>query len=327
VDREVTLAQFERWLDFLARSGIVDARLLGGEPTGHPHFAGLVEAASTRGYRITVFTNGLMSDRQLAILEHLPPDACTVVVNCNEPDDSSAVAHRRRLGTLTRLGARAYPGYTIYRTDFDPGFLLDLIATSGCRPRIRVGLAHPRLAGDNDHVHPAQYPIVGDRIARFAAQAAATGTVIALDCGFVPCMFAPDALAALVGLGAEVGWMCSPILDLRPDDTVVHCFPLADGPVLALDDRATADGLRRAFSARTAPYRHSGIYRRCRVCPEKQNGACSGGCLAAVMRRFRPAPDGLECPKGALEAVEPLAPPAPRSERLTATGRALGEDE
>ncbi len=59
----VDAAAFEERLDFLERSGIPEARLIGGEPTLHPAFPDLVVAARSRGLRIPVFSHGLMPRR------------------------------------------------------------------------------------------------------------------------------------------------------------------------------------------------------------------------------------------------------------------------
>ena len=60
----IDAAAFEQRLDFLERSGIPEARLIGGEPTLHPAFPDLVAAARSRGLRITVFSHGLMPRRR-----------------------------------------------------------------------------------------------------------------------------------------------------------------------------------------------------------------------------------------------------------------------
>jgi len=295
---------FEARLDFLDRSGIDQARLLGGEPTLHPQFPALIERARARNKTIVVFTNGLIPAASLACLESLPATACSVLVNVNEPaqmsrmypsatSEAGETTFERQCATIRRLGERAMVGFNIYQPDFQLEFLLPLIAETGGRPAVRLGLAHPCLSGENRYVYPHQYVAIGRKIVRFARRAADAGVRVEFDCGFVRCMFADGDLETLTGLGADVGWRCNPILDVGIDGQVIHCYPLSRLGGLPLTPQTDAPSLRRAFESRTRPYRQAGIFRECSTCPFKASGVCPGGCLVATMRRFRHTPFAL----------------------------------
>jgi hypothetical protein len=281
------LSAFGQRLDFLARSGIDEARLLGGEPSLHPHFAELVERAKAASKRVVIFSNGLMPETALACLEALPVEQCTVMVNVNQPSAGDDGAHRQRREVMRRLGARALPGFTIYRPDFQPEFLLPLIAETGSKPVIRLGMAQPCLSGSNRYIAPNQYRAVAIKIVRFAQAAARVGVALDFDCGFVRCMFSDPELEELGAAGAKVGWRCNPILDVDLAGNILHCFPLAQLGGLPLTAESDATALRRTFEERTRPYRQAGVYKECSSCPLKARGECPGGCLAATIRRFR----------------------------------------
>ena len=269
---------------------------MGGEPTLHPQFVALVERARVAGLRLVVFSNGLMPAEALAYLASLPVAECTVLVNVNDPQTVAAGQHEQRLATIHRLGARALLGFTIYRPDFDLDFLLPILAEAGCRPALRLGLAQPCLSGRNQFVFPSQYVGIGARIARFADRAAQAGMRIELDCGFVRCMFSDQDLEVLQAAHADVGWRCSPILDVDLEGRVIHCYPLSGLGSLPLagDD---ARSLRSAFEDLVWPYRHAGVFAECSLCPLKASGECPGGCLAVTMRRFRSTPFSLTVPR------------------------------
>ena len=284
----ISLDEFDQRLAFLDRSGIGEVRLMGGEPTLHPQFPELVRRS--RGRRIVVFTNGLIPKRALACLEKVPEDECTVLVNMNatrRPDGPGVGEIRRRSAVVRRLGARAKLGFTIFRVDFDLEPLFELARISGAQHGIRLGLAHPILGGSNDYLHAKQYPAVGQRIVDFARRGSEVGITLELDCGFVPCMFSETDLEILSRTGADLGWRCNAVLDVGLDGEVSHCFPLAGSVDDYLTDCVDACELRRRLEARTRPYRLAGIYRRCSRCPLKLRGECTGGCLAATLRRFR----------------------------------------
>ncbi|MGA2328432.1 MAG: radical SAM protein [Bryobacteraceae bacterium] len=289
----MSVETFEKALDFLERSGIDEARLLGGEPTLHPEFPCLAEMALQRGLRVRVFSNGLMPEPALRWLESHPPDRVAVLINVS--------AGAKGPGFFGRLGNRVTLGFNIQSPAFDPAFLLDLIREFGLSPSIRFGLTHPTADGSNRFLHPAQYQAVGTRLARFLEVARAAGVEPSFDCGFVPCMFPPGFPEALGPVAADIGTRCSPILDILPDGQVVCCYPLAALAREPLPERETAAALRSRFSERFSGYRRLGVFRECAACQVRESGRCNGGCLAASMQRLRPA-------VAAVSRVEPAAP-------------------
>ncbi len=302
--RFLSLPAFEARLDFLDRSGVDRVRLLGGEPTLHPRFPELVSRARRAGKGVTVFSNGLMPAPALACLVALPANECTVIVNVT-PEGSAATLERQRRA-LRKLGERAMPGLNFYCTNLDPRFLLDLVADTACRPALRLSMAHPVLSGRNRFLHPGQYRAVAVRIVSLAGQAAAAGVRLELDCGFVRCMFSEGELESLQQAKADVGWRCGPILDLDLEGRALHCLPLAGLLSLPLAPGSDASSLRAQLEEQARPYRQAGVYRECSTCAFKAAGDCSGGCLAATIRRFRRVPFRLEVPAG--QEGEPWLP-------------------
>jgi MoaA/NifB/PqqE/SkfB family radical SAM enzyme len=291
------VSDFDARLDFLDRSDIDQVRLLGGEPTLHPQFPELIELARARGKKVVVFTNGLMPEESLACLEELSATECTVLVNVNDPSEAGEETFERQRATIRRLGKRALLGFNIYRPDFQPDFLLSLVAEADCKPAVRLGLAHPCLSGDNRYIHPNQYVAIGQKIVRFARDAAGSNVTVEFDCGFVRCMFSDEDLETLEALGADVGWRCNPILDVGVDGRVIHCYPLSRLGSLPLTPKTTAPALRSGFESLTRPYRQAGVFKECSTCPFKLSGTCPGGCLAATMRRFRHTSFTLAVPR------------------------------
>ncbi len=298
----MSLDDYEVILDFLDRSDMDEVRLLGGEPTLHPQFTTLVERARERQKRVVVFTNGLMPEKAIVCLEALTTDECFVLMNINTPSDSSPGIHARQRENLRWLGKRAMPGFNIYRPDFDLTFLLDVIPETGCKPSIRLGIAHPCLSGDNRFIHPRQYRFIGVKISRFAQTAASHGIRIEFDCGFVRCMFSDDEFRILQDADTEIGWRCNPILDIDVNGEAIHCYPLSS--IGSLPVTADAATLRSTFEEMTAHYLQSGIYPECVVCPLKAAGECPGGCLAATIRRFHHTPFEIKIPHEKIESCE-----------------------
>jgi hypothetical protein len=286
----LSLAEFEKRLDFLDDSGIEDVRLIGGEPTLHPHFNDLVDRARIRGKHIVIFSNGLMPRWAQDCLAELPVEACTVIVNCSAArgqEEISGYESARRAETLRHLGERAAAAYTIATPDFRADFLMPLIVQTGIKKSIRLGLAQPVWNGANRALPPKTYPFTGRKIADLARCASNFGISLEFDCGFVRCMFSADELEVLSTAKASVGMHCSPVLDVGLDAEISPCFPLAGRFALPLQECSTAAGLREAFIEQTRPFRVAGIYKECTACQYKSSGDCTGGCLSATIRQFQ----------------------------------------
>lgn len=291
-NRFISLHDFEKRLDFLNRSNIDQIRLIGGEPTLHPHFIDLIQLARKERKHIVIFSHGIIAERILDCLTEIPVPDLTVLVNMNAskypkgPDESEQA---QRINTLKRLGQRALPGFNIQTTNFNLNFLLPIIRDTGCRKSIRLGLAHPTLSRKNQFLHPKQYPSVGNKIANFATIAGKDGVNLEFDCGFVRCMFSDDDIQRLNDANADLGWRCNPILDIEINGRVAYCFPLANEMWLHLSEWSVAAEMRSELTKMSSPFRSAGIYRECSACIFKEREQCYGGCLSATMHRFKKA--------------------------------------
>lgn len=275
----------EAAFQFLERSGIGEARLLGGEPTLHPDFDRVVGRALARGLRVVVFSGGFIPERALGLLAALRADQVTVLLNVIAPTPARSAETAKQEAVFRRLGSRVVPGITIDSPSTDLYFLLDLIEAYGLARTVRLGLAHPILGAENSHLHPRHYAEVGRRTAEFGMTARASGVALSFDCGWVPCMFPDGAMEALGLTPQEVGLRCSPILDVLPDGSVISCYPLAAHATEPMAGDAQA--VRARFVERQEADRTFMLYKRCVSCDWRARGACTGGCLSASMRGLR----------------------------------------
>lgn len=289
----------ESAFDFLERSGVPEARLLGGEPTIHPDFDEILDRALARGLRLLVFSGGLIPGRALRKLEAIPDDQLSVLINVIPPGTRRTSEEARQQEVFQRLGRRVVLGVTIDSPAVDLWFLFDLIERYGLAPMVRLGLGHPILNAENGHLHARHYPEVGKRTTEFGVAARTRGIALSFDCGWVPCMFPPGAMTAL-GLTAEdVGLRCSPILDLLPDGSFISCYPLATHAAEPLPLHRNADSVRASFVGRQQADRAFMLYKDCEACEWRARGECTGGCLSASLRRVRHRDFSVEVPHGA----------------------------
>lgn len=288
----------ESAFDLLTRSQVAEARLLGGEPTVHPEFTTIVDRALARGFRILVFSGGLIPPKALHRLEAIPEEQLAVLINVIAPGTGKPSEEARQREVFERLGRRVVLGVTIESPGDDLCFLIDLIERFDLARTVRLGLGHPILGAGNTHLHPRHYPEVGARTTEFGLIARARGIALSFDCGWVPCMFPAEAMATLGLTEHEVGLRCSPILDLLPDGSYVSCYPLAARAREALVDHATLASVRDAFLDKQRADRPFMLYKECGPCHWRAEGKCTGGCLSASLQRTRHRDFAVEVPHG-----------------------------
>jgi radical SAM protein with 4Fe4S-binding SPASM domain len=280
---------FDDTLDRYVCTELDQVRLLGGEPSLHPEFVGLVTRILDRGLRLLVFTNGQVSNSIMEFIASLSPEIVAILVNVTaiDRDDPPRVAQLSLV--LEAWGQRARLGYTIQHAGMPLELLFGLVEKYALQPVVRLGLAHPCLGAETRFLATSRYPQIGVAIAEWAYRANTRGLRFELDCGFVPCMFPAGFLDAGLLAREDVGRQCGPIPDVLPDGTAIPCLPLA---------RVTSDHLLkfRDFASLRAKqvrmletYRQVGIYAECADCDWKSRGECVGGCLAQAMTRLRPS--------------------------------------
>lgn len=289
----------ESAFDLLTQSRIPEARLLGGEPTIHPEFDRIIDRAIERGFRVLVFSGGLIPPRALRKLESIPADRLSVLINVIEPGTGKSSEERRQQEVFERLGSRVVLGVTIDSPSCDLFFLIDLIERFNLARTVRLGLGHPMLTAGNRHLHPRHYPAVGRRTTDFGIVARDHGIALSFDCGWVPCMFEQGAMEMLGLTEREVGLRCSPILDLLPDGTFISCYPLSTHATEPLTVHRTSASVRDAFVRKQETDRAFMLYRECGPCQFRAEGKCTGGCLSASLRRTRHRDVSIEVPNGA----------------------------
>lgn len=278
---------FDASLDYLERSGIGEARLLGGEPTLHPQFAALVDSALKRGLRLLIFTGGVIPERALDKLASLPESSVRLLMNVALPGSGAEYVSARQHEVYTRLGQRVVLGVTIESPAVSLESLLELIDRFGLAHTVRLGLAHPTLGGDNEYLHARYYAEVGRRVADFAFRARHAGVAIEFDCGWVPCMFPPGTMEELGFSYEQVGLRCNPILDVLADGQVISCYPLSSHHREPLLPDRDAGWFRDRFLARQRTDRTFTLFRECETCDWRARGQCTGGCLSGSLRRLR----------------------------------------
>jgi hypothetical protein len=283
---DITLANFDRYLDFHVASGIPQLKLLGGEPTLHPEFMEFVRRAHERGLETAVFTNGLWPRRVQEALRGIPMAEwkLTFLFNVNEPHLQPAAQSAHAQESMRIAGPRASCGFNIYREEFDLQFIADLIDACGLERGLRLGLASPIVGTANSFLDARVLNAIGVRLVDQLRQLERRNVIALFDCGFPLCMFSEESLGSLALTSRGFHSICPYPIDVGPDLTAWPCFPLSECENVRLLDFPNAAALQAHYTKRLAGFRRMGTTDECLTCKYLERKQCCGGCVARTLK-------------------------------------------
>ena len=277
----ISLENIDYILDFLERSHHRVFSVLGGEPTLHPEFEKIIDKALNRQMQVKVFSNGLMKRKTM---KYLFNNNIGVIININEPKDTPESHLEKLEQTYENLGPNLYPGFNIYNEDFDLSFIFDLIDRYYMSREIRLGLTQPIIGGDNKHIKPNSYRLIGKRLVEYAKQADKRNIRLNFDCGFVMCMFSKKEYSELVYANVNFSFLCGPTIDIAPDLTTWYCFPLSLIENKKLKDFTNLNEMHSYYDKFRKKYSKYGMFTKCNDCRFLARNQCTGGCIPHKMR-------------------------------------------
>lgn len=280
--------------DFLWISGQRKVSLLGGEPTIHPQCLDFILYLIDRGFDVTVFTNGILSPSRLEEfrwhLTGLPVERLNLVCNLNDPVQTPASLEETQSihRFLSVMGPWTRPGFNIYRPDFTLDFLFDHISRFGLKRYLRLGIAHPIPGSKAGFIHSQDIRQVVERLYSYRQLFNSHRVRPRLDCGFPLCKFSDEELGWLHRFPGHYLFGCGPALDISPDMSVYHCFPLASYKRKSLFDFDSLEQINQHFAQFRDEIKAeiAGIFEECDGCWRQEDGVCGGGGLCQIVGSF-----------------------------------------
>ena len=280
--------------DFLKTSGEKQVSLLGGEPTLHQDFVDFALYLIERGFVVTVFTNGIMSDSRFKDVARrltlVPTNLLNFVCNINDVDQTPAPAQAtgKLYDFLSVMGPWTSASFNIYRLDFTLDYLCDLINRYGIKRRLRLGIAHPIPGQKNAHIRPEDIGKIMERLYGYRDLLERLRIKPGFDCGFPLCRVTDEQLGWIHRWTDQAAFGCGPAVDIAPDMCVYSCFPLSKFHRRSIFE---FDSLRQILGFFEEVHHHirvelAGIYDECDGCVHLQEGACSGGGACQLLCRF-----------------------------------------
>ncbi len=281
--------------DLFEQGGCREMRFLGGEPTLHPAFSDFLAYSLTRGFSVTAFSSGIMSDKVKEDIRRVyktVPQAdrnLSFLCNLNDPELSPPEETKRVEEFLEEFGAWVIPGFNIYRKDFSLNFLFRYINRYGLKRRIRLGLTHPILRENNSFISIPDMQGIANRLLGNLPLFNQLDVVASLDCGFPMCLFSDEQLGQLykVTRGAK-NFTCGTPVDIGPDMMAWSCFPLSATHRKSVYEFDDYNAMMEYFTGFSKSIRQEagGIYEKCDSCAWRKKGLCDGGCAAHMLREM-----------------------------------------
>jgi organic radical activating enzyme len=279
-------ALFRTALDLAERSRAGEIRLLGGEPTLHPNFIPFAEQALARRLKVLVFSNGLISSKPLEFLKSCTPKQVGLLINVNDESTYAPGEYEKLKERLAVLGERVTCGYNISQPAFDLKPVIRLVQELNLYPSIRLGLAHPVLSGENQHVNWRDVPEIARKVIEVARFTDPYDIILGLDCGFTLCMF-KDHYEEIISLRINFKSCCQPVLDLTPDRKMWYCLALwGHEKFFTVDDFPDLQTFRENYEAEFKLVHGLGMLAECPTCKFRRTGQCSGGCLSRILKQW-----------------------------------------
>jgi sulfatase maturation enzyme AslB (radical SAM superfamily) len=290
--RFISVEDFDRVVEFAARSRVGKFGILGGEPSTHPRFPALLERALQKELEVKVFTNGLWRARDIEAVGRLEGDLAkrlTLVVNVNQPEITQQREQERQRRLLEALGRMCVLSFNVYDVEFDPLFLIDLILRFKTRRHIRLGVAQPLAELESEHVGVERYGELSPRIMKLVEACDEHDIAVGFDCGFTLCMFTPEQIGRLQLAGSRFKASCGPAVDVGTDLSIWSCFPLSTfAGGASLTDFENVEQVVRYFQKQYERLYWTGAMAECVGCKYLKRRQCPGGCAAHVYRKFDP---------------------------------------
>jgi organic radical activating enzyme len=277
---DLSKSRFLELLPWLAETRAPSLALLGGEPTLHPELFYFLSQLLEEGVAPVLFTNALFPS---FMAENLANLTYRIVVNYNGPKNYRPEDYQRRERNLRLLidsGATVTFSKNFAPLHMDYDYLIKAATDYGIK-YIRYDLSRPRADFKNAYFERESLRSAAKTIFAFAGEAKAAGIGTGLDCCLPRCLFEPEKLSILQKNSDPFSGVCRPSLDILPDLSAIHCWPLKRLSVesaLAFDGEL---GLLEHFANLALELRAKarGGCQGCLIPPS----SCQGGCLAQII--------------------------------------------
>lgn len=282
----ISLEDYGRVLEFMARTPDNHIGIIGGEPTLHPHFDGILKETNRYCRECntdsTLFTNGIELERFLPYIG----DRTGLLINCNAPEYQTTEIYQKQRKTLDHLydlswfDRKASCGCNIHPGCKDYSYMWDIVDRYKLN-HIRCSVVSPAACyeewrKDKEGYYNMMKPV----FLQFCKDAAKHNCRLGMDCGHIPmCYFNIEERETVESICDNLYQdFCSPVIDITPDFKATACFGAYD-PVDIRDFHDIFELERYLMLKKTYPKVQANCTGKCTTCRKHKLLQCQGGCL------------------------------------------------
>jgi len=284
-DKEISLKNLNKVMDFMKRSGASVFRILGGEPTLHTKFEKVYDTISRHGFSTIIFSNGIIPNKIVEFLS-TKDNIQSIVINVQHPQDYSLKQYKQLNFTLSRLGKRIILGSVIYKTNFDISFAINLIEKYNLERDVKISIAAPVLKNKNINIKIEDHKKIISELVKQSLIFKRHRIRWFPDTTFMWCLFTKKQLDELYcNVKFEPVNLCRPPLEIVPNLTVYRCYGTASltNPKLKITSFKNANDAIDYFSKKEAPFKTLGVFEKCFRCDIK-GSVCGAGCMVHILQ-------------------------------------------
>lgn len=285
----LNMENLEKVLNFMKRSSLTDFRMIGGEPTLHPFFKKIYYRIVQEKLNVMLFSNGVIEKSIVNFLSKQNNLSC-ILLNIREPDEYKSSDWQKIMYTLSALQKKVILSFRIYKIDFDPCFLFELIDRYSLKRVINWAIACPSLGHKNVFLPLSKHKMAVDRMISFSLESQSRKISWITDSGFIWCAFS-DGRAEI--LKERTGFVpdtnCYPPLEVTPDLRVVRCFGMSAkcDKNIYLTDFLNHRQAEEYFFKKSLPLKRIGALDKCFNCEHLKSSRCGGGCMVHILRSIK----------------------------------------
>lgn len=282
----ISLEDYGRILEFMARTPDNHIGIIGGEPTLHPHFEDILK--ETNRYcrecntDATLFTNGIELEKFLPYIG----DRTGLLINCNAPEYQTAEIYQKQRKTLDHLydlswfDRKASCGCNIHPGCKDYSYMWDIVDRYRLN-HIRCSVVSPAACYEEWRKDKeGYYRMMKPLFLQFCEDAIKHNCRLGMDCGHIPmCYFNTGERETVESICDNLYQdFCSPVIDITPDFKATACFGAYD-PVDIRDFHDIFELERYLMLKKTYPKVQANCTGKCTICKKHRLLQCQGGCL------------------------------------------------
>ena len=286
----MSMSNVEKVIEFLKRSGHPYFRAMGGEPTLHPEFPGILKMALAADMRVDLLSNATWPESYNELFRRISPRRMFFLLNIDHPDRYVSKIWAKIENNLAAVSGKGTItlSFNIFEKQPKYEYILDL-ASKYHIDKVRMSFSLPVVGANNSYLQLSDYKSMAPFVVEFARRAEQAGVQVSMDNAVPLCMFSYEQVGELLTKGVvdlQRNMRCEPVIDIGPDLKVWCCFCLSKMWNRHLDEFKDLKEIHDYYGKAMALYQGR-LYpmEECKDCRYKERWGCQGGCLThAVMK-------------------------------------------